>query len=112
MKREHSVFVWVAYGSLVLMNLVDLWYTEYAFRYGAGEANPLMASIYRDFGMRGMMAIKIFFLGIIFCVIPLLKKYPIAERVFYCVVSVYVFLTFYHLWMYYTRAYELGVSFT
>ena len=112
MKHRHPALVWIAYGTLVLMNFVDLWYTKDAFRFGIGEANPIMASAYQDFGMRGMITIKIFLLGIIFCFISLLKEYPIAERAFYLVVAVYTFLTFHHLWMYYVRVHELSESFT
>jgi hypothetical protein len=114
MKHRHPAFVWIAYGVLVLMNIVDLWYTENAFRYGFAEANPIMASIYQNFGMRGMISFKIFFLGTIFCVVSLLKKYPMPERVFYFVVAVYTILTFHHLYllMYYERVRELSESFT
>ena len=112
MGQGHPAFIWIAYGALVLMNGVDLWYTEDAMRYGIEEANPFMSRIYQDFGMSGMGVVKGITLGIIFCVISLLKEYPVAERVFYLMVLVYTYMTFYHLWEYLERTRKISEVFT
>lgn len=112
MGQRHPAFIWVAYGVFVLMNIVDLVYTEGALRHGMQEGNPFMERIYLDHGIIGLGVVKGISLGIIFCLVPTFKKFKVAERVFYFCVFVYTCLTFYHLWLYVVRIQEANFPFT
>lgn len=112
MGQGHPAFIWIAYGVLVLMNVVDLVYTNEALSYGVREGNPFMERIYLDFGIQGVAVVKGISLGLLFCLIPLFKRYKIAEPIFYFAVFVYTCLTFYHLWAYVNVVRGLSEGFT
>ena len=112
MRQEHPAFIWVAYGVLVLLNVVDLVYTEDALRLGMREGNPFMARIYEDFNMTGLVVAKGVGLAIILCSISTVRNYKLATRLFYFAVFVYTCTAFYHLWLYLVNLEQLDSVFT
>ncbi len=112
MRQDHPAFVWIAYGVLVLLNVVDLVYTEDALRLGMQETNPIMARIYEDFGVMGLAVAKGSVLAIILCSIPTVRDYKLASRLFYFAVFAYTCTAFYHLWVYLFKIEQLGSLFT
>lgn len=94
--------VWLTYVALVVMNLLDLRYTDVAFSVSIEEANPVMKYMYQNFGMAGIVAIKFYFLGLLGIVLNSLPNYEYCFKFFYVAVGVYAALTGYHLYQYST----------
>lgn len=83
---------------LVLMNILDLVYTNVMlFLDNTNEANPLMAYIFYQYGIEGMVLVKGVFLvslGVGLRYLPNLK--PAYTRMFFICVAAYGMLSIYH----------------
>lgn len=89
--------VWFAYVVLVLMNIVDVVYTNAILRMNAEEVNPIMNHMYQNFGIWGIIAVKAFFLALLGYVIKHLPRVNTFYRnLLYLTVVVYGLLTAYH----------------
>lgn len=89
--------VWVAYAVLVLLNIVDVVYTNYILTLSAEEANPIMNHIYQHFGIWGIISVKAFFLLLLGYTIPYISRVSAyCQYLFYTCVVVYGLLAAYH----------------
>lgn len=100
MRQGHPAFIWIVYGVFVLLNIIDLVYTENALQSGLQEGNPLMERIYLDYGIQGISVVKGIVLTVIFLLVPTINYFRSVRRIFYFVVFVYTCVTFYHIWLY------------
>jgi len=82
---------------LVLMNIIDVVFTRTALFVNTTEANPVMNHMYQNFGIWGIIAVKIFFLTLLGFTIKHLPQLHAGYRtVFYCAVGIYGLLAAYH----------------
>ena len=90
--------VWVAYTALVLMNVIDVVYTRAVlFMNTAEEANPIMNRTYQNFGIWGIITVKIFFLTVLgFTIKHIPQLHPCYRVLFYIAVAIYGVLAVYH----------------
>jgi hypothetical protein len=89
--------VWFAYAMLLLMNMIDLVYTNAILTIGSIEANPIMNFIYEHYGIKGIAGVKFVCLGMLslgLVYLPVL--HPFYRRIFYLSVMVYGALSLYH----------------
>ncbi len=80
---------------LFVTNIIDIIITYYAFAKGAVEANPAMYLISKHFGDVAITFYKGFFLGVLFILLPFIKKRLQKFLIFACIV--YILLTLSHL---------------
>jgi len=89
--------VWFAYAVLILLNIVDVVYTNYILTLSAEEANPIMNHMYQHFGIWGIISVKAFFLLLLGFTIPHITRVSVYCRyLFYTCVVVYGLLAAYH----------------
>ncbi len=89
--------VWFAYAMLVLMNIIDLVYTNAILTAGSVEANPFMNFVYTRFGIEGIAFVKVIFLAILGYGLEFLPTlHAFYRRIFYLSVMVYGLLSLYH----------------
>ena len=89
--------VWFAYVALVLMNIIDVVYTRAVLFVNAEESNPIMHHTYQNFGIWGIIAVKVFFLTMLGFLIKHLPQLHSGYQVlFYTAVTIYGVLAAYH----------------
>jgi len=89
--------VWFAYAMLILMNIIDVVYTRTALFVNTAEANPVMNHMYQNFGIWGIIAVKVFFLTFLGFMIKHLPQLHSGYRtLFYFSVAIYGALAVYH----------------
>ncbi len=82
---------------LVLMNMIDLVYTDAILIAGSIEVNPLMNYLYMHYGIKGIAGVKFVCLGVLafgLTYFPVL--HPFYRRIFYLSVITYGLLSLYH----------------
>lgn len=90
--------VWFAYAMLILMNIIDVVYTRaILFVDATVEANPVMDHMYQNFGVWGIIAVKILFLTLLGFLIKYLPTlHPMYRMLLYVAVGIYGALAIYH----------------
>ena len=90
--------VWFAYALLILMNVLDVIYTNVMLKLDhTSEANPLMAYVFYHYGVEGIIIAKGYFLLILGIGLRFLPEInPLYTRLFYVSVAVYFCLSLYH----------------
>lgn len=102
-KIDHSQrHVWFTYVALVLMNIMDVVYTDAILAASAKESNPFMNHLYQNFGMVGIIAVKAFFLIVLgFTIKYIPNLHAFYCNLFYLGVMVYALLTAYHVYWFF-----------
>jgi len=77
---ERTMCRWLALPALlwvllVSLNLLDYFATEYALSNGCSELNPLVASLFRIEAFNAVLTMKLFFLAILFVLLPYIKSW-------------------------------------
>ena len=81
---------------LVVLNVLDVYYTKQALGMGIPEANPIMNWVIRHFSIVGLIVVKGFLLGILLILIPYIRALWITVAIGLCV-AVYGWVVFNHL---------------
>ena len=90
---------------LLLMNLLDVVFTQNIISVGGSEANPLALWIIENYGFRGLLLFKTLIVGLLFLFANKVGECSKNIRVvFWLGISIYAVLTVYHiiLKMFYT----------
>jgi len=91
--------VWFVYAILILLNAIDVVYTNAILVNGAEETNPIMNFMYQNFGMLGITTFKAFCLAVLGICIKMSEPLrPYIQKLLYLAVMVYSFLTAYHVY--------------
>lgn len=88
-----NLFLWLL---LVATNVIDVLGTGRAFDFGIGELNPIVAGLHAQFGMAGLISFKMFFLSLLFFLLPHVRTW--TRALFVAVCSAYVALSVAHVW--------------
>ena len=91
----------VSYVALFLMNVLDWYYTGNALMVGGDEGNPLMKWILVNYGLNGILAVKLIVLAFLGWFLPALFDSKFVRHFFYLAGFAYTGLTLYHIWWYY-----------
>jgi len=81
---------------LAATNVIDVLGTGRAFAIGIGELNPMVDILHATFGMAGIVGVKLFFLTLLFFLLPWVRSWTRALLTFVC--SAYIALSFAHIW--------------
>ena len=99
--------VWFAYAMLILMNAIDVVYTDAILLANATEANPIMNHMYQNFGILGIISIKVFFLTMLGFTIKYIPQiHSFYRNIFYLAVIVYGILAGYHAYWFFDYTIE------
>lgn len=92
-RRHLNLSLWML---LAATNVIDVLGTGRAFSIGIGELNPLVDMLHTAFGMAGIIGVKLFFLTLLFFLLPWVRSWTRALLTLVC--SAYIALTFAHIW--------------
>ena len=97
-EKPHSQCpVWFAYVALIFMNIIDVVYTRAVLFVNVTEANPVMNHMYQNFGIWGIITVKIFFLTLLgFTIKHMPQLHPVYRTLLYAAVLIYGVLAAYH----------------
>lgn len=91
---------WIGYVTLVLMNILDVFYTEWALSVGVTEGNPLMDFFLQKYGMLGIIGYKTVFLLSLLLFIRSIYTSIWSSSFFLILIGAHVLLTIYHVTMF------------
>jgi len=105
--QRTSGCIWFAYVLLIVMNILDVVYTNTMLELDkTNEANPLMAFMFYNYGIGGIIISKgvfLLLLGLGIRYLPTLN--PLYTRLFYVSVFIYFCLSLFHgYWFFQTVA--------
>ncbi|OPY84642.1 MAG: hypothetical protein A4E72_02153 [Syntrophus sp. PtaU1.Bin208] len=89
----------ILWALLVSLNLVDYFATLHALSNGCRELNPFVASLFQIEEFNAVLATKLFFLAILFVLLPFIKSWQldllaIATFVYVAVVTYHAYGTY------------------
>jgi uncharacterized membrane protein YiaA len=92
--------VWFAYVALLLMNIIDLVYTDITISTNVDD--PFLSQLYYEqFGAMGISAVKVLFLGMIGFIINSQHSQTFYRNLFYLFVAAYGAMTVYHTYWFF-----------